>query len=177
MAILLNDDNLAPGMTYTFTFSYRSPSMFYTSTPSEGTILQDLDMFAPSYFGSTQASWSRSVLTYYLNVTFTYIGDGSDVVSDVVASMLAAFKAGSGDDFAFEQATAGTAGISSLSAVTTIANDVGAGIGSAVGNVTGSLLEKTTSGLVGSAWPVLLVAGLGFAAYILFTTGGLRQHG
>ena len=159
------DDNLRSGFTYTFTFVLDN----YFTQPSINTILADLDTYAPSFLGSVGASWSAGLglFTNYLNVTFTYIGDGSDVVSDVAAELIAAFAGGSNDDFTFTQASTGTAGISSVSAATALGNAVGTGVGSTLGTA----VQGATSGLVTSAWPVLLVLALGFGAYIIMTTG------
>ena len=170
-AVIQADDNLQPGITYTFTFVLAN----LITKPSVQTILADLDNQAPAFLGSVTASWSGNLvawLTNYLNVTFNYVGDGSDVVSDVANELIAAFANGSGDDFTFEQATSGTAGVTAGSAATALGQAVGTGVGETVG----AAVQKTTSGLLTQAWPALIVLGLGFAAYIIATTGIGRQR-
>jgi hypothetical protein len=159
------DDNLRSGLTYTFTFVLGN---LFTQ-PSIPTILADLEAYAPDFIGSVTASWSAGIglFTNYLNVTFNYTGDGSDVAVDVANELIQAFSAGSGDDFTFEQATSGTSGISTVSAATSL----GAAVGSGVGQTVGAAVQQTASGLVTSAWPVLIVLALGFGAYIIATTG------
>jgi hypothetical protein len=164
-AVQQADDNMKGGITYTFTLLLAN----WFGQPSIPTILADLDAYAPGFMGSVTASWSAGLglLTNYLNITFNYTGDGSDVISDVAAELIAALSQGSGDSFTFYQATSGTAGITSISAATALGEAVGTGVGSTVG----AAVQGTTTGLVTSAWPILLVAGLGFLAYLVATTG------
>jgi hypothetical protein len=95
------DDNLQSGITYTFTFTG-------TNVPI-ASVLADLMANAPSFIGSPSASWTG---TQYLNITFNYTGDGSDVVSDVV-SEIAQAVAGDGSLSLFQVAT-GSAGVTAI---------------------------------------------------------------
>jgi hypothetical protein len=158
-AVAQADDNLKSGLTYTFTFTSTS-LLFVESVPD---VLAALDAYAPDFLGSVQASFSYGIFSDYLNITFNYTGNGSDVVSDVANELIAALGGG----YQFEQATSGASGISSLSALTAL----GEGIGTGVGATVGTAVQGATSGLVTSAWPILLVAGLGFVVYIMATTG------
>lgn len=173
MPPLANDDNLQSGQTYTFTFVLNN----YFSMPSVSTVLSDMDQMPDSIIGSVSASWSAGLglLTNYLNVTFTYVGDGGDVVSDVASLFVDAFNNGSGDHFTWQQATGGTSGITSLSAVVEpvkqIAQVTGESVGTAVGAVTGAAAKGVTDNLGFSGWALVGVVGLGLLAYIMATTG------
>jgi hypothetical protein len=169
MATLANDDNLQSGQTYTFTFVL--DNIF--TTPSVPTILSDMDQMPDSILGSVSASFSSGVglLTNYLNITFNYVGDGGDVVSDVAQLFIDAFNNGSGDHFEFSQASSGTAGITALTAVATVANNAGAAAGNAVGAVIGGAASGVASNLGFSGWTLVGIIGLGLAAYVLATTG------
>lgn len=169
MPLLANDDNLQPGQTYTFTFTLNN----WLAMPSAATILADLDSNAPSFLGSVSAAFASGVglLTNYLNVTFTYIGDGSDVVTDIANELIAAIKAGSNDNFFFTQAIGGTAGLTALSSVSAVANDAGVAVGNAAGAVIGGAASGAATNLGVSGWIVIAVVGLGLLSYMMATTG------
>lgn len=169
MPPLANDDNLQSGQTYTFTFTLDN----YLSMPSVAQVLADMDQMPSGILGSVSASWSSGVglLTNLLNVTFNYIGDGGDVVSDVATLFIEAFNNGSGDHFSFTQAASGTAGITALSSISQTANDAGAAVGNAAGAVVGGVASGAASNLGFSGWTLVLIIGLGFLAYIMATTG------
>ena len=103
--VLQNDDNLSPGITYTF--SFKSCNTFFDG--STATILGDIQASAPDFIGSVSVNYSTaftnlaSLWATFLNVTFTYTGDGSDVVSDVANALIACFQSGSNDCFTFQQ--------------------------------------------------------------------------
>lgn len=141
--------------------------------PSIATVLSDLDNYAPLFLGSVVAAFSSGVglLTNYLNITFTYIGDNSDVVSDVANELIAAIKDGSNDNFSFSQATGGTAGVTALSSISTVANDAGAAVGNAAGAVLGGAASGAAANLGFSGWTLVTVVGLGLLAYVMATTG------
>jgi hypothetical protein len=170
---LQNDDNLSPGLTYTFTFDLEN----IISMPSVSTLLADISSQAPSFIGSPSASWSSGIspFTNYLNVTFTYSGDGSDVVSDVANELIAAFQNGSGDSFSYYQATTGSAGVTALSDTVTSVNNVATGVGTTVGTAIGATVQTATASAVGnlgtSGWIFLLLAIAGILAYFSASTG------
>jgi len=144
---LQNDDNLVPGQTYTFTFQNQN----WVLVPSGSTLQDDLVKNAPNFLGSLQVSMGfqpslADPLATVATVQFTYSGDGSDVVSDVAASMVAAFQSGSGDSLSFLTAFgAAAANVPSLtqntlSTITTAAGQVAAGVTSAAAGAAQNLL-------------------------------------
>lgn len=170
--VLANDDNLQGGVTYTFTFILAN---LFTQ-PSISTILQDIASQAPSFVGSVTASWSAGVglFTNYLNVTFNYTGDGSDVVGDVANEFIAAFQAGSGDSFTFDQSTSGTAGVTTLSSVKNTASEVGEAVGTTAGSLVGGAASGIASNLGAAGWGTIGLVVIALLAYLAFTTGFLR---
>jgi hypothetical protein len=94
------DDNLQGGLNYTFTFSGPNESI--------SQVLADLSANAPSFIGSPTASWTG---TAYLNITFNYTGDGSDVASDVANEIISSL---SSPGFMFVQVATGTAGVTAI---------------------------------------------------------------
>lgn len=163
------DDNLSRGVTYTFTFDL--DNLF--SMPSIATLLNDIRQQAPSFVGSVGASWSSGVglLTNYLNVTFSYSGDGSDVVSDVADELIQVFSDGSSDNFSFVQATGGTAGVTSTTAITKAVSQVGSTVGQGVGAAIQSSTSSVFSNLGVSGWIVVGLVVLGVLAYFSAVTG------
>jgi hypothetical protein len=158
-------DNLVPGQTYTFTFTLGN----ILTQPSITTLLADLANNAPDFVSDVTASWASGVglLTNYLNVTFSYSGDGSDVASDVWNAMIAAFSDGSSDTFTFTSATMGSAGLTAQTDVVAAAQSVGSTVGAAVGAGVGAATANTT-------FDIVLVVGLiGLAAFLLFEVGGI----
>jgi hypothetical protein len=173
MPTLANDDNLQSGITYTFTFELQN----IFSMPSTSVILADVANVAPSFVSSPSASWASGVglLTNYLNVTFTYSGDGSDVASDVAASLIQAFQQGSNDDFTFTQATGGTAGVTALSSTTAAVSQVATGVGEVAGTAIGATVQNASSSvfsnLGASGWLVVGLAIIALLAYFSMATG------
>ena len=171
--VLQNDDNLSPGITYTF--SFKSCNTFFDG--STATILGDIQASAPDFIGSVSVNYSTaftnlaSLWATFLNVTFTYTGDGSDVVSDVANALIACFQSGSNDCFTFQQATGGTAGISAVNQV----QDAATVAAQTVGSTAGSIVGQTTSGLFSNlgttGWIVIIVAVLAVLAYFSASTG------
>jgi hypothetical protein len=170
---LPNDTNLSPGLTYTFTFDLDN----WFTMPSTATILQDIQSQAPDFLSSVSASWASGLgpLTNYLNVTFTYSGDGSDVVSDVANELIAAFTAGSNDSFDFVQATGGTAGLTAVTSVQTAAQTAGTAVGSAVGTAVASTVQSATSSAASnlgtSGWVFVVLGVIALLAFFSMETG------
>lgn len=171
--ILPLDDNLSNGQTYTFTFTLEN----YIFSPSVSDILNDIAAYAPDFMTSVQVT-TRSglgLLTNYYDVQFTYEGDGSDVVSDLGQSLVAAFKAGSNDNFTFAQAVGAPASAIPNVAVQAVQQggevltQAGQQVGQAAGAITSNTLSGVTSGL--GAWliPIMLV----LAVILLFQLGGI----
>lgn len=170
--ILALDDNLKNGTTYTFTFELTN----WLLKPSDATLLQDITDYAPDFMTSVGvtdvANVSFSLARGYRNITFTYEGDGSDVVSDVANSIAAAFKAGSNDNFQFTQATSGATGVTTDQQIADIKNtaaQAGGVVGGAAGSITQGVLSGATSGLGGWLIPIALV----LAFVLLVQLGGL----
>jgi hypothetical protein len=173
--VLQNDDNLQGGITYTFTFQLGN----WITEPSVATLLADIANQAPSFISSPSGSLYHYLpgIDYY-NITFNYTGDGSDVVSDVAQSLIAAFNSGSNDAFSFVQATSGSAGVNNVSiaqggvqkattAVGDVANQIGKGVGSGIGGASSGLF----SNLGASGWVVFILVALGVLAYFSMATG------
>lgn len=172
-AVAQPDDNLVNGRTYTFTFELQN----WLLSPSVATIQQDIVSSAPDFLTSVMVT-TRSglgLLTNYYDVQFTYEGDGSDVVSDVANALIAAFAAGSNDQFTFVQALAATADQipnvagAAVQAGGLVLAQAGTAVGTAAGQITSGTLGGVTSGL--GAWfvPVVLV----LAVILLFQLGGV----
>lgn len=98
-AALSSDDNLVNGQRYTFVMA----STDWFSTPGTGVIQSDFVQLAPDFLTQLVVQYLKP--NFY--VVFTYEGDGSDVVSDVANSMVAAAAAGSGNGLGFAGATQG----------------------------------------------------------------------
>lgn len=90
------DDNLQNGRTYTFQFKCQN---WFCLSDLSADLSKDIYENAPDFLTSVQVTSPPTTSLY--NVQFTYEGDGSDVVSDVAGSLVAAFKIGSNDDLAF----------------------------------------------------------------------------
>lgn len=98
------DDNLIPGQTYTFTFQQNN----YFLPASQSGIMGDLDAQAPDFVTNYIVGFAPQIGHDELVViTFTYGGDGSDVVNDVAQALIAAALAGSSDKLSFVQAEPG----------------------------------------------------------------------
>jgi hypothetical protein len=100
MAGLELDDNLQSGITYTFTFTGQNVSV--------PVLLNDLANYAPVFVSSPNVRYTAQ----YLNVTFFYNGDGSDVTLDVANEIISAL--GNDAVFTFFSAQPGTAGVSQI---------------------------------------------------------------
>lgn len=166
------DDNLYNGVTYTFQFQLDN----WLFSPDETTVLNDIGMNAPDFLTSVIVTFANGLTKYYMNVQFTYEGDGSDVVSDLANSLVAAFKAGSNDNFIFVQAfSASSVDVPSAPDSQTVPTpgsvltQVGTSVGDTAGKITSGALGGVTQGL--GAWfiPVVLV----LAIVLIFQLGGV----
>jgi hypothetical protein len=96
--VLNLDDNLVNGAQYTFVM--QCTNVF--SNPTAATMQTDLVANAPDFLIAINVVKETGTGdSNYYNVAFTYEGDGSDVVSDVAAAMVAAFAQGSNDSFVY----------------------------------------------------------------------------
>lgn len=94
--------NLVNGTTYTTTF-FGNNTFF---NPSNDTVLQDIIAQAPDFLTSVSvitptlanSSGSASFLSSVYSVTYTYEGDGSDVLNDVNNAIVAAALSNSNDN-------------------------------------------------------------------------------
>jgi len=102
---LAGDTNMANGQSYTFTFSLGN----WFSLPNIQTLVTDLQNYGPNWASSIVANWLPNVNPFQniLTVTFTYTGDGSDVISDAGQEFVTAFQQGSSDSFTFTGADSG----------------------------------------------------------------------
>lgn len=103
------DDNMIPGQTYTFEFSLDN----LITRPATSKIQSDLQSSAPDFVNNNLIVTTPPTANPFSNIydiQFTYNGDGTDIISDVAASLVAAIKSGSNDDMTFSQAYADTAG-------------------------------------------------------------------
>jgi hypothetical protein len=91
---LSNDTNLVNGKVYTFIF---------TGGSSAANLADDIQEQAPSFL--TQVVVNPLSGGSGFSVQFTYEGDGSDVVSDVASSIVAAGIAVNGDNLGFVSAS------------------------------------------------------------------------
>lgn len=178
-AVLQLDDNLSNGQTYTFQYACGN---WFCFTDLSSTIAGDIVANAPDFLTSLGVT-SPSATDLY-NVQFTYEGDGSDVVSDVANSIIAAVLAGSNDTITFIGAVAANAAaitVSPSQAVTIVgqatvstANSVVAGATSVVSNaatgVTSAAGSVVNTALVGLL-PTLIVIVL----IILFVLPSLTK--
>jgi hypothetical protein len=101
---LTSSDQLVNGITYTFTFTP-------VGSASSAGVLADLDISAPSFITAPSVTFVGS---QYMNVTFSYTGDGTDVASDVANSMIAAWASGISGSFNLVQVATGANGISAI---------------------------------------------------------------
>jgi hypothetical protein len=139
------DDQLINGRTYTFQFQDQN---FFTSSTSR--LQQDLIDQAPDFLVNVQVlPISLGLTSSYLNVQFTYEGDGSDVISDVANAIGSAFQNGSNDTFQFIAAYANAANSTPLvppDQTVPSATSVATGIVSTAGDVANQL--ATSAGIV-----------------------------
>jgi hypothetical protein len=161
------DDNLSNGQTYTFQLNCTNLILL----PSASTVQADLVANAPEFLTSLEVTSPFTTSLY--NCQFTYEGDGSDVVSDVANSMIAACSVGSNDNMVFQgavQAPASTITVSPTQAVSMVAStatsaaqaavtDVGSVASTAVQQTGGVVNTATTSALT-SLLPILVVIAL-----------------
>jgi hypothetical protein len=179
------DANLVNGQTVTFQF--KCSNTFCISDLS-ATLNDDIVSNAPSFITSLQVTsptgggWFAATAAIY-NVQFTYEGDGSDVVSDVAASIVAAAQAGSNDSITFiggVAASASSIAVTPTQAVAITAQVATSAATQAVSDV-GQVAKETTSqagGVLNSALggiiPLLIVVVLiiMFVLPSLATSGG-----
>lgn len=160
------DDNMIPGQTYTFQFKLAN----WIEVPSTSTIQSDIAANAPAFVANVQVT-SPSLTSLY-NVQFDYQGDGSDVISDVANSLLAAFQQGSGDNFTFIGAVSATAQsitVSLGSAAQTISDSVGTAVNSAIQGAAKTAAQSAQTVLSPIELALVLIVGL--AAFLIFTSG------
>jgi len=161
------DDNLVNGRTYTFQFKCTN----WLSNPSAETVQGDIVAGAPDFL--TSLGVTSPFTTSLYNVQFTYEGDGSDVVSDVANSIIAAIKAGSNDGMVLVggvMAAASTITVSLANATTAVATAVQTAATNVVSGTVGVATSGINTALVGLL-PLLLVV----VAVILFVLPSLMK--
>jgi hypothetical protein len=163
--VLQLDDNLINGRTYTFQLKCTN----WFSNPSASSVQQDIVNGAPDFMQSMQVTSPFTTSLY--NIQFTYEGDGSDVVSDLANSIIAAIKAESNDDMVLIGAVAAAASTITVS----VANATTA-VGNAVADAASNVANKTVgvaTGAVNTALVGLLPLLLVVVALILFVLPSL----
>ena len=160
------DDNMIPGQTYTFQLKCTD----WIEVPSTNTVQQDLTNNAPSFVQNLQVTSPFTTSLY--NCQFTYNGDGSDVISDVASSLIAACLAGSNDNFSFVGAvpdTAQTITVSPTTAAQNVADTVGQAVNSAITGAAKTAATATQTVLTPIEVAVGIVALL--LVVLIFTAG------
>lgn len=130
---------LVPGHRYTFSFS---PST-WTYISGEAFDVDGMDSALSTVANISGASaWSPAKLSGHVNVTFTYTGDGADVVAVIWQNIADAFENGFGGTFDYVGAEEGTTG---------------------AGTVTPTIPLPDVSGLFSSSglWAIVVIAALG----------------
>jgi len=162
------DDNLVNGQTYTFQFQCAN---WFCLSDLSATLLADITAQAPNFLTSVQVTSPPTTSLY--NVQFTYEGDGSDVVSDVAQSIVAACQAVSGDSVTFVGAVAATAqqvtvtptqaasiaGQTVVSGAQAVVQGVGSVASTAASTVT-NVASTAVGGTLTAILPVLIVVVL-----------------
>jgi hypothetical protein len=162
------DDNLVNGQTYTFQFKCAN---WFCLTDLSATLQADFIAQAPDFLTSLQVTSPPTTDLY--NVQFTYEGDGSDVVSDVAASLQAAALSVSNDNITFVGAVAASAEQVAVTPTEAVAA-TGAAITSAavstvqsIGTVAqttvqqaGGVVQTATSQTLTAILPILIVVVL-----------------
>lgn len=159
--VLQLDDNLINGRTYTFQFKCAN---WFCLSDISSTLANDIYANAPDFITSLQVT--SPALTSLYNVQFTYEGDGTDVVSDLANSLVAAFQVGSSDAMTFLGAVAAPAS----AVVVSIANataTIEQGASNAVNKVVTDA-AKTATGAVNTTLMGLLPLLAVVVAIILF---------
>ena len=170
MATLLQlDDNLVNGQTYTFAFICHN----WLLNPSDQTIVNDIIGYAPDFIQSPSVT---DFLGVY-KVTFAYEGDGSDVVSDVQNSIMAAVLAGSGDQFSAGEVNQGNAIPAALQLQTGVTEATGAALGTAstVATQATQAVLQPASGAVNTALVGLLPLLIVVVLLILYVLPSLSK--
>lgn len=160
------DDNMIPGQTYTFQLNCSN----VLTLPSSHTIQSDLEQNAPNFTGNVMVT--SPALTSLYNCQFTYTGDGSDVISDVANSLIAAIQQGSSDSMVFVGAvpdTAQTIAVTPGTAVQKVTDTVGSAISGAAQGAAKTIADSAQTIL--TPIEVLLVIAVGLVAILIFTSG------
>jgi hypothetical protein len=161
--------NLVNGQTYTSSFICNN----WVVNPSDSTVLNDIVAQAPDFLTSVGVT---DLLGVY-KVTFTYEGDGSDVLSDVQAAIVAAILAVSGDNFTAGvtyQGTGVSAGQQLETGITTATGQALATV-STVATQAGQAVIQPASSVVNSALVGLLPLLAVIVAIILFVLPSLSK--
>lgn len=178
------DENMIPGQTYTFQLLLEN----YITNPSPPTIQSDLVQNAPNFVqGSLQVTKADTNvsggisenplinwLKNYINIQFTYNGDGSDVISDVANELIASIKTGSNDNYSFVGAVQGDAQTTNntgaiTDAVTDAINKAAAAAGGVVKQATSSAGQGVQNLLTPVEIAIAVVVGL--VVLLIFTSG------
>jgi hypothetical protein len=158
---VMPDANMVNGQTYTFSFNLNN--WFFHPDPQ--TLVADLQNWGPQYLSAVIATWPGNVnpASNVLAVTFTYIGDGSDVIADAAQEFITAFKQGSNDDFSFATADVGSG--SSCTILGTCPTDPTQSSTCSLTNLQACLPGTTTT-------TMLVVAGLAVLLLVAFLSPG-----
>jgi hypothetical protein len=160
------DDNMIPGQTYTFQLNEGGISWLASAADVQSALIAN----APDFIGDLQVTSPFTTSLY--NCQFTYKGDGSDVIADVGAALVAAANQGTGKTFTFQGAVQATA-----QEVAVTPGNAAAKVGDAISGAVKKATDDASSAAAKAAQnlltPVEIAVGLLalFIVVIIFTAG------
>lgn len=160
------DDNMVPGQTYTFQLSQSGLSWPASAADVQSALIAN----APNFVSNLQVTSPYTTTLY--NCQFNYSGDGSDVISDVAASLVSSANQGTGKSFTFVGAVPDVA-----STITVTPSNAAAKVGDAVSEAINKALDSATKSAAKAAQNVLtpVEIAVGIVAIlviaIIFTAG------
>lgn len=160
------DDNMIPGQTYTFQLNQGGWSFLASASDVQAALIAQ----APGFVGDLQVTSPFTTSLY--NCQFTYKGDGSDVISDVAASLVFAANQGTGKTFTFQGAVQDTA-----ASITVTPGNAASKVGDAVSEAVNKTLSDASKATANAAQNLLtpVEIAVGIIAIVLialiFTAG------
>jgi hypothetical protein len=159
------DDNMIPGQTYTFQMNMTGIAW----PPSTGDVTTAIVNNAPQFCSNVQVT-SPFTTTLY-NIQFDYSGDGTDVISDVGASLVQAL-ATLGKSFEMKGAVQDTAASITVSP-SNAASKVGDAVSDAINKTVQSVTKTTAQGAQNLLTPIEIAVGIVvlLVVVLIFTAG------
>jgi hypothetical protein len=164
--VLQPDDNMIPGQTYTFQLNGTGFAWLSSAADVQNALIAQ----APNFVSDIQVT-SPFTTTIY-NCQFNYTGDGSDVISDVGASLVSAVNQVTGHTFTFQGAVQDTA-----TSITVSPSTAASKVGQAITDATKSAADAASSAAAKAAQNLLtpIEIAVGIVAIIIiaiiFTAG------